>query len=73
MHENELLGDFMKQFRQIVLQVKSYNMDVILQILKRSINLDTQFLAKKSPVSIDDLFKRANKYVMLEDDVWVAS
>ena len=63
----------MKQFRQIVLQVKSYNMDVILQILKRSINLDTQFLAKKSPVSIDDLFKRANKYVMLEDDVWVAS
>ncbi|KAL6343152.1 hypothetical protein AAG906_020941 [Vitis piasezkii] len=30
-------------------------------------------LAKKSPITMDDLFKRANKYYMLEDDVRAAS
>ena len=52
--------------------MESYSMDVVLQILKRSISPSTPFFesfAKKSPATSDDLFKRANKYSMLEDDV----
>ena len=59
-----------------MLQVESCSMDAILQIFKRSINPYTSFfesLAKKPPASMDDLFRRMDKYAMLEDDVRVAS
>ena len=72
MQENETLREFVKRFGQVVLQVESYNMDVVLQIFKRSICPGTPFfesLAKKLPTTMDDLFRRANKYSMLEDDV----
>ncbi|RVX13178.1 hypothetical protein CK203_017889 [Vitis vinifera] len=51
-------------------------MDAVLQIFKRSICPDTPFfesLAKKPPTTMDDLFRRANKYSMLEDDVRAAT
>ena len=51
-------------------------MDVVLQIFKRSICPGTPFfesLAKKPPITMDDLFRRANKYSMLEDDVRAAT
>ncbi|RVW26623.1 Transposon Ty3-I Gag-Pol polyprotein [Vitis vinifera] len=51
-------------------------MDVVLQIFKRSICPGTPFfesLAKKPPTTMDDLFQRANKYSMLEDDVRAAT
>ena len=76
MQENKSLREFVKWFGQVVLQVKSYNMDIVLQIFKRSICPSTPFfesLAKKPPVTMDDLFRRANKYSMLEDDVLVAT
>ncbi|KAL6342467.1 hypothetical protein AAG906_011157 [Vitis piasezkii] len=47
-------------------------MDAVLQIFKRSICPGTPFfesLAKKPPTTMDDLFRRANKYSMLENDV----
>ena len=72
MQENESLRDFMKRFRHAVLQVESYSMDTILQIFKQSISPDTLFfesLAKKTHASMDDWFRRADKYVVLEDDV----
>ena len=72
MRENESLREFVKRFGQVVLQVKSYSMDVVLQIFKRSICLGTPFfepLAKKPLTTMDDLFQRANKYSMLEDNV----
>ena len=72
MQENETLREFVKRFGQAVLQVESYSMDVVLQIFKRSICLGTPFfesLAKKPPTTMDDLFRRANKYSMLEDNV----
>ena len=76
MQENESLREFVKRFGQVMLQVESYNMDIILQIFKRSICPNTPFfeaLAKKPPMTIDDLFKQANKYFMLEDDVRAAT
>ena len=51
-------------------------MDVVLQIFKRSICPGTPFfksLSKKSPVTMYDLFRQANKYSMLKDDVHVAT
>ena len=72
MQENETLREFVKRFRQTVLQVESYNMDAILQNFKLSICPGTPFfesLAKKPPTSMDNLFRRASKYSMLEDDV----
>ncbi|KAL6351567.1 hypothetical protein AAG906_040921 [Vitis piasezkii] len=51
-------------------------MDAVLQIFKRSICPGTPFfesLAKKPPITMDDLFRRANKYSMLEDDVRAAT
>lgn len=51
-------------------------MDIVLQIFKRSIYLGTPFfksLAKKPFVTMDDLFRRANKYSMLKDDVRVTT
>lgn len=72
MQESESLREFVKRFGQAVVQVESYNMDDVLQIFKRSIYPGMPFfesLAKKPPVSMDDLFRRANKYSMLEYDV----
>ena len=51
-------------------------MDDILQIFKWSIRPSTLFFvsfAKKPLPSMDDLFMQVDKYVMLEDDVWIAS
>ena len=76
MQEKETLREFVKRFGQAVLQVELYSMDAILQIFKRSICPGTLFfesLAKKPPTSMDDLFWRASKYSMLEDDVHVAT
>ena len=66
----------MKRFGQAVLQVESYSMDAVLQIFKRNICPRTPFfesLAKKPPTSMDELFRRASKYSMLEDDVQAAT
>nr|CAN69696.1 hypothetical protein VITISV_012964 [Vitis vinifera] len=74
--DNESLREFVKRFGKVVLQVEACSMDAILQIFKRSICPGTPFfesLAKKPPTTMDDLFRRANKYSMLEDDVRVAT
>ena len=76
MQDNESLREFVKRFGQAVLQVEACGMDAVLQIFKRSICPDTPFfesLAKKPPTTMDDLFKCANKYSMLEDDVRAAT
>ena len=51
-------------------------MNAVLQIFKQSICPGTPFfesLAKKPPTTMDDLFRRASKYSMLEDDVQAAT
>ncbi|RVX00668.1 hypothetical protein CK203_030340 [Vitis vinifera] len=76
MRDNESLREFVKRFGQAVLQIEVCSMDAVLQIFKRSICPGTPFfesLAKKPPTTMDDLFRRANKYSMLEDDVVAAT
>ena len=76
MQDNESLREFVKWFGQAVLQVEAYSMDAVLQIFKRGICPGTPFfesLAKNPPTTMDDLFRRTNKYSMLEDDVRAAT
>nr|CAN78906.1 hypothetical protein VITISV_006738 [Vitis vinifera] len=76
MQDNESLMEFVKRFGQAILQVEAYSMDAVLQIFKRSICPGTPFfesLTKKPLTMMDDLFRRANKYSMLEDDVRAAT
>ncbi|WJZ99756.1 hypothetical protein VitviT2T_018173 [Vitis vinifera] len=76
MQDNESLREFVKRFGQVVLQVEACGMDVVLQIFKRSICPGTPFfesLAKKPLTTMNDLFRRANKYSMLEDDIRAAT
>ena len=76
MQDNESLREFVKRFGQAILQVEAYSMDAVLQIFKRNICPGTPFfesLAKKPPATMDDLFRCANKYSMLEDDVRAAT
>ena len=66
----------MKRFNQAIIQMESYIMDAILHIFKRSINPGMPFfesVTKKSPIMMDNLFKRADKYSMLEDDIQATS
>ena len=70
------MREFVKRFGQAVLQVEAYSIDAVLQIFKRSICPGTPFfesLAKKPPMTMNDLFRRASKYSMLEDDVRAAT
>lgn len=72
LHDSELLIDFMKRVGQAMLYVESHSMDVILHIYKQSIGPGTpffEFLAKKPPTMMDDLFKQVDKYFILEDDI----
>ena len=74
--ENESLREFVKQFGHAILQVESCIIDPVLQIFKRNICSGTplfESLTKKPPSTMDNLFKRANKYSMLEDDVHAAT
>ena len=76
MQENESLREFVKWFGQVVFQVESYSMDVVLQIFKQSICPGKPFfksLTKKPPMTMDDLFRWANKYSMLKDNVHTAT
>ncbi|XP_010660774.1 uncharacterized protein LOC104881656 [Vitis vinifera] len=76
MQDNESLREFVKRFGQAVLQLEAYSMDAVLQIFKQSIFPGTPFfesLAKKPPTTMNDLFRCASKYSMLEDDVRAAT
>ena len=76
MQENESLREFVKRFGQAMLHVEAYSMDTVFQIFKQSICPGTPFfesLIKKPPTTMDDLFRHASKYSMLEDDVRAAT
>ncbi|RVW55146.1 hypothetical protein CK203_066938 [Vitis vinifera] len=75
MRDNESLREFVKRFGQAVLQIEVCSMDAVLQNLQEkhlSGHSIFESLAKKPPTTMDDLFRRANKYSMLEDDVRAA-
>ena len=60
----------------VVQQIDSYSMDAILQIFQKSFEPTTPFfhsLSLDPPTTIEKLYKRANKYSSLEDNIEATS
>ena len=74
--ENESIRDFTHRFWQAVQQIDVYSMDAVLQNFKRSFGPTTPFfqsLSLDQPVTMEELYRRADKFYTLEDNIWVAS
>ena len=73
--ENESIRDFTRRFGQAVQQINSYSMDAVLQNFQRSFRPTTPFfhsLSSDPPATMEELYKRADIYSTLEDNVRAA-
>ena len=71
-HEDESIRDFTRRFGQAVQQIDFYSMDVVLQNFRRSFEPTTPFfhsLSLDSPTTMEELYKRADRYSTLEDNI----
>ena len=74
--EKETIRDFTRRFRQAVQQVEVYSMDTILQNFRRSFALSTPFfhsLSLDPPTTMEELYRRADRYSTLEDNICAAT
>ena len=74
--EYESICDFTRRFRGVVQQIDSYSMDVVLQNFQRSFGPTTPFfhsLSLDSPVTMEELYKWADRYSKLEDNIKATS
>ena len=74
--EDESIYNFTRRFGGAVQHIDSYRMDAVLQNFWRSFGPTTPFLhslSLDSPVIMEELYKRADKYSTLEDNIWAAS
>ena len=71
-HEEESIRDFMRRFRQVFKQIEFYSMDAVLQNFRRSFGPSTPFfrsLSLDSPTTMEELYRRADRYSTLEDNI----
>ena len=74
--EEESIRDFTQRFGQAVQQIDIYSMDAILQNFRRSFGPTTPFFQSLSldpPLTMEELYRWADKYSTLEDNIWAAS
>ena len=74
--EGEPIRDFTRRFGQVVQQVESYNMDLIVQNFRRNFRPSTPFFQSLSldpPTTMEELYRRTNKYSMPENNILVAA
>ena len=74
--EEESIRDFTRIFGGVIQQIDSYNMDVVLQKVRRSFRLTTPFfhlLSLDLLTTMEELYRRADKYSTLGDNIWAAS
>ena len=74
--DKEAIWDFTRRFEQAVQQVKVYSMDAVLQNFKRSFAPSTHFfhsLSLDQQATMEELYRRADRYSMLEDNIHVAT
>ena len=74
--EDESIRDFMHRFEQAVQQIDVYSMDAVLQNFKRSFGSITPFFQSLSldpPATMEELYRRADKFSTLEDNIQAAS
>ena len=70
--EGDSIRDFTRIFRQDVQQEESYSLSAVLQNFGRSFEPSTSLfhsLSLDSPMIMEELYRRANKYSMLEDNI----
>ena len=71
-HEEESIRDFTKRFGEAVQQIEFYSMDVVLQTFRTSFRTLTPFfhsLSLDPPTTMEELYKRADIYSMLKDNI----
>ena len=74
--EDESILDFTRRFGQAVQQIDIYSMDAALQNFRRSLGPTTPFFQSLSldlPVTMEELYRRADKFSTLEDNIRAAS
>ena len=74
--EDESIRDFTRRFGQAVQQIDIYSMDAVLQNFRRSFGSTTLFFQSLSldpPVTMEELYRRADKFSTLEDNIRAGS
>ena len=74
--EDESIRDFTRRFGQAVQQIDIYSMDAVLKNFRRSFRLTTPFFQSLSldpPATMEELYRRADKFSTLEDNIRAAS
>ena len=74
--EDESIRDFIRRFGQAIQQIDVYSMDAVLQNFRRSFGPTTPFFQSLSldPLAtMEELYRRADKYSTLEDNIRAAS
>ena len=70
------IRDFTRRFGQVVQQIDIYSMDAVLQNFRRSFGPTTPFFQSLSldpPATMEKLYRRADKFSTLEDNIRAAS
>ena len=74
-HEEEFIPDFTRRFGQAFQQIQFYSMDAVLQNFRRSFRPLTPFfhsLSLDPLATMEELYKRVDRYSTLEDNIRVA-
>ena len=75
-HEEESIRDFTRRFEQAVQQIEFYNMDAVLQNFRRCFGPSTsifQLLSLDPPTTMEELYRQADRYLKLEDNIRAAT
>ena len=70
--EDESIQNFTRRFGQAVQQINIYSMDAVLQKFRRSSGPTTPFFQSLSldpPATMEELYRRADKFSMLKDNI----
>ena len=74
--EDEFIRDFTRRFGQAVQQIDIYSMDAVLQNFRRSFGPTTPFFQSLSldpPATMEELYRRTDKFSILEDNIRATS
>ena len=74
--QEESIRDFKRRFGQAIQQIESYSMDAVFQHFRRSFGPSTPFFKSLSldpPTIMEELYRRADRYPVLEDNICPAT
>ena len=74
--EDESIRDFTRRFGKVVQKIDIYSMDAVSKNFRRSFGLATPFFQSLSldlPATMEELYRRVDKFSTLEDNIRAAS